>query len=69
MLLALKLTNVVFVAIISVKMPTIVGILAFISRINSMLELRMKVENEKRFYNPNASLIFSRMLKFCMYMF
>ena len=35
--LVLKLSDVVFILLINVKMPTIVGILTFISRINFML--------------------------------
>ena len=36
-LLALKLSDAVFILLINAKMPTIVGILTFISRINFML--------------------------------
>ena len=36
-LLALSLSNVVFIMLINVKMPTIVGILTFMSRINFVL--------------------------------
>ena len=35
--LAFNLTNVVFIMLINVKMPTIVGILTFMSMINFML--------------------------------
>ena len=35
--LALKLSDVVLILLINVKMPTIVGILTFISKINVML--------------------------------
>ena len=35
--LALSLSDVVFIMLINVKMPTIVGILTFMSRINSVL--------------------------------
>ena len=35
--LAFKLSDVEFIMLINVKMPTIVGILTFMSRINSML--------------------------------
>ena len=35
--LALSLSDVVFIMVINVKMPTIVGILTFMSRINFML--------------------------------
>ena len=41
--LALSLSDVVFIMLINVKMPTIVGILTFISRINFVLS----VEYEK----------------------
>ena len=34
---ALKLTDIVFILLINVKMQTIVGILTFISRLNFML--------------------------------
>ena len=42
--LALNLSNVVFIMLINVKMPTIVGIITFMSRINSVLS-RVKHEN------------------------
>ena len=42
--LALSLSNVVFIMLINVNMPTIVGILTFMSRINFMLSW---VEHEK----------------------
>ena len=35
--LAFNLTNVVFIMLVNVKMPTIVGILTFMSMINVML--------------------------------
>ena len=43
--LALKLSDVVFIQLINVKMPTVVGILTFISRIdsNSVVEHERKV--------------------------
>ena len=44
--MALKLSDVVFILLINAKMPTIVGILIFISRINFMLSW---VEHEKSF--------------------
>ena len=44
--LALSLSDVVFIMLINVKMPTVVGILTFMSRINFMLSL---VEYEKSF--------------------
>ena len=40
------LTDVVFIVLINVKMPTIVGILTFMSRINFML---IRVEHEESF--------------------
>ena len=42
--LALKLLDLIFIMLINVKMPTSVGILTFMSWIDSMLRL---VENEK----------------------
>ena len=44
--LALSLSDVVFIMLINVKMPTIVGILTFMSRINFVLSL---VEHEESF--------------------
>ena len=44
-----KLSDAIFILLISVKMPTIVGILTFMSRINFILSL---LEHEKRVYNP-----------------
>ena len=46
MFLALSLSDVVFIMLINVKMPTIVGILTFMSRINFVLSW---VEYEKSF--------------------
>ena len=46
MFLALSLSDVVFIMLINVKMPTLVGILTFISRINFLLS---RVEHEKSF--------------------
>ena len=43
--LAIFLSDVVFIMLINVKMPTIVGILTFISRINFVLS---RVEHEKK---------------------
>ena len=40
----------VFILLISAKMPTIVGILSFMGRINSMLS---RFEHEKKFYTYN----------------
>ena len=45
-LIALSLSDVVFIMLINVKMPTIVGILTFMSRINFMLSW---VEHEQSF--------------------
>ena len=45
--LALKLSDVVFIQLINVKMPTVVGILTFISRIDSS----SVVEHEKKLIN------------------
>ena len=50
MKLNLILSDVVFILLINVKMPTIVGILTFMSRINFMLTC---VDHEK-FYNLEA---------------
>ena len=50
---ALKLSDKAFILLINVKMPTIVGILTFMSRINFMLI----VEHEKKFYNLKARRI------------
>ena len=44
--LALSLSYVVFIMLINVKMPTIVGILTFMSRINFVLSY---VDHEKGF--------------------
>ena len=44
--LALSLSDVVFIMLINVKMPTIVGILTFMSRLNYVLSW---VEYEKSF--------------------
>ena len=44
--LALSLSDVVFIMLINVKMPTVVGILMFMSRINLVLSL---VEDGKSF--------------------
>ena len=41
--------------LINVKMPTIVGIFAFMSRINFVLS---RVEHEKRFITPRPGLLF-----------
>ena len=49
--LALSLSDVVFIMLINVKMPTIVGILTFISRINFVLS---RVEHEKSFITSHS---------------
>ena len=51
--LALSLLDVVFIMLINVKMPTIVGILTFMSTINVMLSW---VEHEKSFITSGPSL-------------
>ena len=50
--LALSLSGVVFIMLINVKMPTNVGILTFMSKINFELS---RVEHGKKFYNLKAS--------------
>ena len=50
MFLALSLSDAVFIMLINVKMPTTVGILTFMTRINFVLSW---VEHEK-FYNLRA---------------
>ena len=50
--LSLNLSD-VFIMLINVKMPTIVGILIFMSRVNLLLSL---VEHEKKFYNLGPGL-------------
>ena len=51
---ALSLSDVAFIMLLNVKMPTIVGILTFMSRINFVLSL---VEHGKKFDNFGTSLI------------
>ena len=51
--LALSLSDVVFIMLINVKMPTIVGILTFMSRINFVLSC---VEYEKCFITSGPGL-------------
>ena len=59
MFLALSLSDVVCILLINVKMPTIVGILTFMSRINFVLGRR--VEYEKCFITPGpGSIWFSK---------
>ena len=56
--LALSLSDVVCIVLINVKMPTIVGILTFMSRINFVLS---QVEYEKCFITPGPrSILFSK---------
>ena len=55
--LAFSLSDVVFIKLINVKMPTFVGILTFMSRINIVLNW---VEH-KKFYNLGASKIILNM--------
>ena len=47
MYLALSRSDVVFIMLVNVKMPTIVDILTFISRINSMLKSHAELSMEK----------------------
>ena len=49
--LALSLSDFVFIVLINVKMPTIVGILTFKSRINFVLSW---VEHEKKFISGSS---------------
>ena len=49
--LDVSLSDVVFIMLKNVKMPTIVGILTFMSRINLVLS---RVEHGKKFYNLKA---------------
>ena len=51
--LALSLSDVVFIMLINVKMPTIVGILTFMSRINFVLS---RVEHGKSFITSGPEL-------------
>ena len=51
--LALSLSDVVFIMLINVKMPTSVGILIFMSRINFVLSC---VEHEKGFIASGQSV-------------
>ena len=52
-LLAFKFSDGVFIMLINVKMPTLVGILTLISMINLILG---SVEHEKKFYNLKGRL-------------
>ena len=52
--LAFNLTHVAFIMLINVKMPTIVGILTFMSMINFMLSW---VEHEKSFITSGPGLL------------
>ena len=55
--LALSLSDVVFIMLINVKMPTIVGILTFMSRINFVLSW---VEHEFFFITSGPGCVKSR---------
>ena len=57
--IALSLSGVVFIMLINVKIPTIVGILTFMSRINFLLRL---VEHGKKFYNLEPGLTFNKFI-------
>ena len=61
--LALSLSDVVFIILINVKMPTIVGFLTFISRINFVLSW---VEYEKKLYNLGARLVDMSLLTYLL---
>ena len=50
----LAFSTVVFILLMNVKMPTIVGILTFISMINFMFS---RAEFEKKLYNIEAEVI------------
>ena len=58
MFIALSLSDVVFIMLINVKMPTFVGILTFMSMINGMFNW---AEHEERFVTsgPGHTLLFS----------
>ena len=68
--LALNLSDVVFIMLVNVKMPTIVGILTFMSRINFVLSW---VKHEKSFITsrPDVTKLHSlvqftfHMISFC----
>ena len=55
--LALSLSDVVFIMLINVKIPTVVGILTFMSRINFVLN---QVEHGKSFITSGAYNIFTK---------
>ena len=55
--LALSLSDVVFIMLINVKMPTIVGILTFMSRINFVLS---RVEHKESFITSGPGPISTR---------
>ena len=59
--LALSLLDVVYIMLINVKMPTIVGILTFMSKINFVFSL---VEHEKRFINSGPAVM-QHLIRFC----
>ena len=54
--LALSLSDVAFIMLINVKMPTIYGILTFISRINFVLS---RVEHEKSLITSGTGILFA----------
>ena len=54
--LALSLSDIVFIMLINVKMPTIVGILTFMSRINFVLS-RVEYENSFITLGPGSNLL------------
>ena len=56
---ALKPLGVVFIMLINVKMPTIAGILAFMSRINSMLSSVYATFKIPKFKNSIFGIIFN----------
>ena len=60
--LALSLSDVVFIMLINVKMPTIVGIVTFVSRINFVLSL---VEYEKSFITSRPGYNDQIKMHFC----
>ena len=61
MFLALNLSDVVFIMLINVKMPTIFGILTFLSRIRFVLSL---VEHEKSFITLGPGHIQNSLLSY-----
>ena len=63
--LTLNLSDGVFVMLINVKMPTIVGILTFMSRINFVLSLA----EHKKFYNFGVRFIVLVVISKMLYRF